>query len=298
MPTPTIVLHLGAHKTATSHLQKSLQRNGTALERMGVSFLPPAHYRQTFASLQIELRDGADIENLRRTAKHLVRGAANGKRRLILSDENIMGNMPRLMKENDIYPWARGRVGRTVRILSYYRPEICLAVRNLAGFIPSAYGEALRHAPYRSFERFVSNADLHALSWARLIGKLASAARETKFFVWRYEDYDAHKTDILQALLNAACPDDFDFVGKRTRPGLSARALEALADWSAKGHDIRGERLIGKAEELYPTGEEWPPFDPFTPNQRAIFDANYQRDWDEIKAMPDVAAFHAQTAMN
>lgn len=101
----------------------------------------------------------------------------------------------------------------------------------------------------------------------------------------------AHKTAILKLPLNAACPDDFDFLSKRTCP-------RSMADWNAKGRDIRDERLIGKAEERYPAGDDWPSFDPFTPDQRTIFDANYRRDRDEIRAMPGVIAFRAQADMN
>ena len=83
-----VILHIGAHKTATTYLQRRLDAHRTVLETQGVAYAGPDQLREHAA------------RRLPFTAPHLVavrvalaRARKQGAARLILSEENLLGPM-------------------------------------------------------------------------------------------------------------------------------------------------------------------------------------------------------------
>ncbi|MGR3571263.1 hypothetical protein [Brevirhabdus sp.] len=295
MTEPEIHLHLGAHKTASSHLQKSLRQNPDVLAGLGVRFLPPQHYRRTLAPLQLALRDGEDRQQLVARAGMMLRGAADGAPRLIVSDENILGNLPRVARDGRLYPWAQGRLHRSITVMGAPPACVYLAVRNIADYLVSAHSESLIHKPFRSFDAFLATMAPASLSWAQLVADLRPALGRSELILWRQEDYPRVQERIVSRMIGAPCPDAFKFLALRPRPGLSARALRALEKWSAEGRDIRQDGLIAHARELFPKSDAFPAPEPFSAKERAILDRNYRHDWQALKAMPHVTVIESET---
>lgn len=287
---PALHLHIGVHKTATTHLQKSLRNNQSLLKTVGTRFLPPGQYRKALAPLHAELRDGGPADQIRDSAAALVHGAARGCPRLILSDENIVGNLPRVARDDQLYPWSPGRVRRTCALFQGHDLTLFMAIRNVGSFLPSAYGESLLHGRYQTFERFISNTDPLRLRWSDMVAALLDGLDGLPLVVWRYEDYRPHRDRIAQAVIGAPLPEGFDFLDKRTRPGLTADAHRLLANWADDGRDLRDERLFAHAAKMCPPGPDHPPFRPLPEQTLRQCDANYAEDWQKIAAMPGVTA--------
>ncbi len=262
---------------------------------MGVAFLPPNHYRQLLAPLQAALRDGAPRADVRAGARPLLRGAAAGAKLLILSDENILGILPRVARRGRLYPWAPGRVGRSLTVLGPRRIAVFLCIRNVADFLPSAYGESLRHNRFQTFEEFCAAARPEDLSWARLVEDIRPRLRGAPLTVWRYEDYCALRLRIVEALIGAEPPEDFEFLERRPRPGLSARAVEELLRLHAAGRDVKEEALVAAMADTYPKGASFPAFDPLSEATKNRCAELYRSDWDAISRMEGVSVLETGT---
>jgi hypothetical protein len=291
---PEIHLHIGAHKTASSHLQRSLRQNRKLLRAHGVAFLPTGQYRKTLAPLQIQLRDGAALRDLQAQAAPLLEGAAGACGRLVLSDENILGQLPRVAKGADLYPWATGRVQRSMAVLPTERLHLFLAIRNVARFLPSAYGESLRHGRYQTFERFISNIEPARLRWSRLVQRLRQELEDAPITVWRIEDYSKSAEPAASALIGRDLPPGFSFIKRRLRPGLSELAQRTLAKWAAEGRAVQAEKLLDEAARLYPGPPANPPFRPIPAELQKVCDRNYADDAEVIAGIAGVTLLESR----
>lgn len=283
-----IALHVGAHKTATSHLQRSLQKNRSLLAGHGVAFIPTHHYRELLAPLHKELMSSGAAEALRQQADPLIKGAARGAGRMIISDENIMGQLPRIAKDDTLYPWGRWRVANAAALLENHDLSLFLSIRNPATYLPSAYSESLLHMPYRSFRGFLSPFTPDALRWSSVVEGLRWRLPDIPLTVWRFEDYPQHRAQIAASLMGEPLPQEFEFLERHPRPGLSARALEQLSTWAAAGRDASDSDLIAHAADLFPKGTDWPAPVPFAPDEVAAMTRDYDADCAHIASLDGV----------
>lgn len=297
MTGPSIALHVGAHKTASTHLQRSLEISRKVLKSCDVRVMNTRLYRRTIGPIHKEFADG-DLTGAqaRGQVTPIIHGAAKGAKRLILSDENILGQFPRTFLEDRIYPWGRYRVATTMALLENYEVELFLAIRSPLTYLQSAYSEALLHMTFRDFAGFVKPCQPTELRWFRLIEEIRTRLPDTPLTLWRYEDYPRIRSQIAAKLIGRDLPDGFTFLDRHPRPGLSARALEQLEKWHADGRDIQDGDLIAHAAALFPKGEDWPApghFDAATAEQMT---RSYDADCARIRQLDGVTFLSADGA--
>lgn len=154
-----LVLHIGAHRTATSTFQHHLDKNAAYLSGFGWGVLTPTRIsdRKEFSVRNVSNRiagvcEGAffkrtkDRRRARRMFDKLLKEI--DQPRLVVSDENLLG--PIFDEQLNIYPAARCCLGEAKRVLPRDPDIVLLTVRNYATFLPSAY--AMRAIYERKFE--------------------------------------------------------------------------------------------------------------------------------------------------
>ncbi|RNF33588.1 hypothetical protein [Paracoccus methylarcula] len=101
-----VLLHLGLHKTGTTSLQKFLEDNRAAIEP-AAAILLPAQTREIsrWAWRFHQLGDRDVLQVIREDFQQLLAALPLGDRDLIISDENLLGPMPRAQGA-DPYPHA------------------------------------------------------------------------------------------------------------------------------------------------------------------------------------------------
>ncbi|MEO0362077.1 MAG: hypothetical protein AAF322_13260, partial [Pseudomonadota bacterium] len=92
-------LHLGAHKTGSTHLQATLRRDRAALEADGLRLVPPEQARAGRGGLAGRLVAGRRLARL--TA---------GEGLTLASDENTLGLCAEIVAAGALYPDARARI--------------------------------------------------------------------------------------------------------------------------------------------------------------------------------------------
>ncbi|GHC67180.1 hypothetical protein [Neogemmobacter tilapiae] len=114
-----VVLHLGAHRTGTTLFQHFLSSNLDFLNNVGIDILVPPATRAGLLQ-DIQPQDG----------------------RLLISEENLMGNMQDNVAMARLYPLATQRLRALDNLLGHCQ-RVMLSVRNPADWWPSAIAFSL-----------------------------------------------------------------------------------------------------------------------------------------------------------
>ncbi len=194
-------VHVGAHKTATTHLQDTLAYISLVeRERQGLQFLPRKIGRPMFAEiLRTTESDGADSVSAA-TASFVdeMRPFISESRDMVLSEENILG-FPLELLSDPIYPKLEERI-RFLNVLTQDRSvRVFLSIRSFDQVLPGAYSTALRfnRRTKEKREAFLSNMEPARFCWVDLVKRIQSVLPQVDISVWRQEDYQLAETDIL-----------------------------------------------------------------------------------------------------
>lgn len=242
-----IRFHIGAHKTATTHLQMTLAR---------ATFAPGTRY--------------VPLKRLRRTLTSPVR---KGRPRLpwhrwydgtwLFSDENILDTTQHALR---MYPDP----ARALRYFLDCELSVFLCVRSYDAFLVSAYGEGLWRHPDETFA-----ADLPARRWPDVVRDLQRGLPGVPLSVWRYEDYRENSRAIAQYYAGNAITDFGAPLEHDPKPGFSGRAMAEMSRFS--GARPRKAQVLRLRDE-FPISAEYPRFDPWSADQKARLEEMYAED--------------------
>ncbi|MEO0358032.1 MAG: hypothetical protein AAF386_07015 [Pseudomonadota bacterium] len=278
-----IVIHCGAHKTATTHLQQSFYAQETQLARAGIRFLGPRHLRGRGKSLRDHL--GLDAgQDQDKVLGDLVQGATS----LLMSEENFMGliiNQDGRLAHDTLYPNGARRLINVSRRLAHHRVHLALAVRNPADLLVSAYAQALLAGHYRTWDDFVAGLDPAKLTWSDLIAPIAKAGTFDTITVWQFENYPKIVPDVLTCLLGQGHPQINIDPMHKSHEGLSDQAVAACAKRFDAGE--RG-RLGALARKDFPVSGACPKYAPWPQSVVKATAASYAQDVARIQDLPQV----------
>ena len=167
-------IHLGAHKTATTHLQETLAAVRDDLVGQGVDFIPNPLVRQrNLARTLSQRRPIARLPivgraHMRDAIESVVAPLRAGPEVVVLSEENIIG-VPEHMLKAPSYPQAEPNVGRLASLAGRAEVMFFLSIRSYDTLLPSAYVETLKHAlpPPGGFQEAVARAACQAAELVR-----------------------------------------------------------------------------------------------------------------------------------
>jgi hypothetical protein len=288
-PVSTWRIHIGAHKTATTHLQQTLAAIRPRLVEQGIDPIPLAALRASgFARMLIERRLATRMPLLRGLAvRQLVAEALEplrqGPRTLILSEEKLLG-APRRVFEEPAYPLVEQVVPRLAALGGRGKVTLFLSIRGFDRHLPSTYAQELRVLPPSDggFEAIRRRVMERPPSWFELILRIRRAAPGVPLRVWRQEDYRAHREAIVASLVGRATgPLPEIPVPVRTRsPSLEAIRLAEALPAGLPAHERRAE-----VDAIFAEGGEGTRFSPFTPTEEYRLQAAYADDMARIAAL-------------
>jgi hypothetical protein len=230
------ILHIGAHKTASTHVQMTLKRSSVALASAGIDYFGPERTRRKQDALRLpELLNDDGIEA--RSGRAHARGVfARSAGDLVISDENILGMAHglRMIREGRFYPGAAQRLARLAETLPDRPLRLGLALRDPAGFLASAYCQRLCAGKFLTWDDFIAGTDPAGMLWSDLLARLRAVMPGLHWLVWTFEDYIRAPETLVPALLDRP---GFPAVVKRKleHPGLSAAAQASLMAEVAHG---------------------------------------------------------------
>lgn len=289
-----IIVHLGAHKTASTHLQLAMGRARTALAGQGVAMFLPDDLRRR----GLRLADCLSAEPEDRSHSAVIRQAfakaARGARQMLISEENILGSahQPAMIREARFYPDAGRRLARLRGLLPTGHVTLALALRDPAGFLVSAYSQRLLSGRLEAFEHYRAGLDPAALSWCELVERLRAAMPAAGLALWPYEDYPANARAVLAVLLG---DDDMARLVRlgpgRAHPGLSAAAHDALMAEARALADAPAEAVQARARELrrrFDRAQGHAPLAPLDQATQGRAAASYAQELAQLAAQPGI----------
>ena len=297
-PRPVLHVHLGAQKTATTHIQETLALSAAALEARGVRYAPLDVCRDRISPLL----------NLRRSWRAWVGGPPLRRRvfaaagfdpsrhgTLLLSEENWAGRIDTLFAERPFENVAR-RVSVLARLAGQGGLRLFFAVRSYDAVAESAYIETLKIGPHRIGREAARSAVMASRrGWFEVLGDIRAAAPGAALTVWRYEDYAPRRLAILEALSGVGGVAFPEPPPARVTPPLTMAAVEAAEalDPALAPRDWNDAAKATLAEPR-PEGPRYALFDEA---ERAALRARYAADlaridaaWPAMRLRVDAAA--------
>ena len=293
----TIRIHIGAHKTATTEMQRALRRVRTVLEAGGNPFIGPGGLRGRWISLPRAMSN--DDPEARGQAERRLRRWLRRNDNHVISEENILGTVHRKRifgPGNQLYPEAAANIARLRALMGDPEVELFLSIRDPAEFATSAYGQVLREGISMGMEDYVEGYDVPAFSWAELVGRLTECPGVTRVTCWRYEDYAALRPRILSLLvgeeLAATVP-----AAESHNMGISEAAFQQFMEWVLDDLDESFLDLLARARATYPKTAGDPGMRPLPPEVYARSRDTYPLDVAALAVMDRVTLLLPETGV-
>lgn len=285
-----IMLHVGVHKTATTHMQASLRLSRARLNAAGVSYW----------DLKTLRAGGSDVaDHLQLAEGRLASGVKqmlDGHDRLLISEENML-RLPYKMGEGPnpiLYERGHQLIAQMGQGAPEQQVDVALSLRDYASYFRSLYTQTLMGGYFPSFKRFITRSSYDVCTWVHLVDRIHALPNVLRIIVWRYEAYGM----LVQTIFAGMIGEDLGtipLVPERSRSGLSEQAVAALRDHQARdpGHNRRLHKIPRRpiaqaARDAFPTGAQYPKFDPSQAADLKLSAQRYAADIAEIAAMPKV----------
>ncbi|WP_420861290.1 hypothetical protein [Algirhabdus cladophorae] len=289
-----ISLHIGAHKTATTHLQHNLRRQRSVLRDNGIAFYGPRDLRS--AKLDVRGRLGIGRASDEDPAK--VFAALKGDAaRLVLSDENWIAKAhpPSLPPDAPLYARATQYLDHFAQTAPQVQFDLFLAVRDYAPFYQSLYSQMFYGGEFISLPDYMAAHAYEPMTWCDPVRALTALPNVASLTLWRYEDYRTVAPRILSSLLGEVAAKQITLNDTVRHGGLSQRAaaellqLGAPAASGARRVDKKLKRQIAaEVASKFPAGEEFPKISIWNAADLAASKARYAQDLEVISTMPKV----------
>jgi hypothetical protein len=229
-----IRLHVGAHKTATTHTQQMLLNNRQRLAEAGVCYIELQRLRQIFT--RPITRIFRDVS--RATASSSVptlRAAINGEltaqtgqfQTLVLSDECLMGNMPSLARTGKLYGNRRNRLELVKKVFEGCPITVVFTTRNYIDFYPSAYAQVIKLGGSVTYPDFLRRLDFESNTWRAIVSDLSQIFGPGRVRLFRYEDYPANLERMLENIIGRKLALDID-AARIVYPSLNSKGIDLL----------------------------------------------------------------------
>ena len=268
------ILHIGAHKTATTYMQKKLAINREELDVRGIHYDPLEVLRKNFThALQDPPKgNGEFIAALRQKIK---------VQDVIVSEENMPGVPGDLVRNGVYYAHARERMAHVGSLLGVGAPEVFMAVREYPSFLVSMYCEYIRHREFIHFADYFELYMKSEFSWVKVVGDIVAALPDAKVRIWDFAKFRMLEGRVFSLMLG----QDAGFLKAPEGPvreSFSDAAMRSYAALSAVLSHQELKNLINPISRALPKGETFKAFNPLAEETAAVLKEQYRRDLGTI----------------
>lgn len=264
-----VILHLGAHRTASTSFQGYMRANSSALFEQGVGYWGPGRTRDGLLSGVLPV--AGEVGSQARLAKakgrlrlNLERARALGLSQLVISDENMIGAPIQCFRDGLLYHGAGERMARFQDAFDGAITRVSITVRRIdmqwASSIAFLVARGFRIPSEQKVDRIAQN----TRTWRDVITDIGCALPRVDFIVQTHDEFCGHPNSSLQHMLN----------GRITPP-------KAHMDlWLNRSPDVAGLRSLmrarGSSEDALV--QEEGRYCPFSPAQVSKLREDYADD--------------------
>ncbi len=240
---PDLILHLGAHRTATTHVQGVMAKNTALLARAGVGSPPQAATQQ---ALTARLKADQLMGPVQGAFEGLLRACEiSDQAKVIISDENFIGFINEIFAHEKFYPNARRRLKRLRQLLPHPPQKVLFSIRPYDSFFASAYGRWL--SPVRPVLTRAQCAEI-ALGlkrgWGDVLAEIAEVFPESELVFTEYSPAPRFGPDQLFRLLGPLAEQLEYNPNYRWNRSMSARQTRLYEQAVLAGEGADGVRAL------------------------------------------------------
>ncbi len=285
-------IHIGAHKTATTHLQFTLNMHRAYLADAGVDYLPREKVSRNLQMLKLTRRAGLldwrmwlDGIPMERRIQRGLAPARCGATTILLSQENFLGN-PRQLLTDPIYLQAESFLAPMDALSRRSDLHIFLSIRPFEDIVPSAYAHMRARWPMAEhFDAIRNRIIRQPLRWSELVGRIRKVVPGARMHLWTFDSFLNQPNAVMSRFSGVDIPTGPTApVPTKTRsPSREAmERLEKLDQAMAPKAYHEAARQIANNDDG--TGK----YSPFTDSERRFLQDVYGEDLEKIRAMiPD-----------
>ena len=246
-----LVLHVGAHRCATTSFQHYLRMNAAALRAQGTGHWGPRRTRSGLLRGILPVPGPATGRDLRQRAigrlrLNLEEAAAEGVTTLIVSDENLLGALRENLRLADLYCGLSERMARYHQAFGGAVSDVMLNIRALDAYWRSALVHGVMRGRPVPGPQMMDRLAASPRSWRDVVTDLAGALPGARIHVLPFEEFAGRPEAQLAAVTGRRAP----LAHARSWLGATPRLPELRAS-------------VGRVEAArLPEGEDrWQPFD-------------------------------------
>lgn len=275
-----LVLHLGAHKTATTSIQQALETQRAALNSRGTALILPRDLRR--GGTGSEGDNHGDVPSL---ATQLLDFSRRDRiQRIVVSEENLIGSSGQNLARKSLYPNITRRLERLPKALNHPNVTILFSLRDYGPFVSSSATTAIRRG--KTFDADALRTAFLVLhrTWLDVVCDLGALYPAANLRLWRYEDFTNAVPYIWSEIGISHQPPPL----KRSFKTLSHAAMaQALDRIETSTEPVR--QIIRTAAQIHPITETNPAYSLWSADEAAHLTAQYKDHWATIKAnYPDM----------
>jgi hypothetical protein len=274
-------LHIGAHKTATTHFQDYLKKIPVNDD---FYFLETDIARKNFSMEG----NSCSIQDSERFYKDL---ASQKYKMVLISDENICGHSYHIFRDQRLYQ----TIGKRLKRISFFNEifdeiDIWLTLRSQETFISSLYCEAIRWGSFKSFSN-VFEGNFHQ-SWLPVIDEVKKSFPCANLNILLYENYGENFPPLIHEITGrapsqGASPEQAVYTSLN---GFSVKASSMINKFCPVPQRPFLIRLISRLSKRFSQGK----FQPFSKQQAIELKQLYASDIKALEDDPAISMFHGK----
>jgi len=273
-------LHIGAHKTATTHFQNVLATN-QYLYPIGYKYIPMIDFRRNVTRL---------IGNKMHDFKpYLDEALKDSPDVIIVSEENICGETKDIFECDYLYPRLESRLTSLVNFIKAFdEVEVWFSIRAMDTFLPSMYCEYLRHFKFKPFDKSLLGRH-HEQSWIPVIQAIGLCLPKATINIIQYENYPSNLPSIINHIYKDTSGWDC-LTDIRHRESFNHFAIDIYRKFNLISPKLLTS-FIKLLSKTYHKDNLVGKFSPFDQNQRKLLRSMYVNDLVTITKMKNVNVF-------
>ncbi len=219
----SVIAHLGAHKTATSLLQKYFKEKKRYYSKRDLHCITRAEVSDYISWGNVVTENPQSLNGYLRSC-----ASRSGASRLFFSNENALGKPFR--QASGLYPQNKKIIPGFVKAFEGFDVRIVYSIRPQWDFLTSYYLQKIHQGEYLSFDEFIQTLNLERLSWKPIIENLVEGFGREAVSVLDFCTISEGQTKFIEAFVR----DNFT---PPIRPDLSYDQVHN-ASISARGLEI------------------------------------------------------------
>ncbi|MBF9043940.1 hypothetical protein HKCCE4037_11420 [Rhodobacterales bacterium HKCCE4037] len=203
-----VILHVGAHRTATATFQHHLAAHRKTLTAARTVYWGPKIIRgglfRTMAAGTAPILPWQADHAAKRVALRAEQLRQDGVRSVILSDPNMLGSLRTMLEDTRIYPDCGRRIGEFARGFHRHRVTIGIGLRCYSSWWTSALASRLMQGGPLPRTRLREFMVTQPRRWRHVIEDVARAVPDARVLVWTHEAMASRPQHVLAELAEIA----------------------------------------------------------------------------------------------